>query len=166
MTLVEGLFCAALLPLIMGACFTLLRTGWDSWQISSAQTGLSQGLYQGMARMTGDLRQSGTSVISNVPADNTLHTSITFTMAQNATDLGTVWGTSVTYALGGPNGDQLIRTQNSQSQTIAAGITSLEFSRQTAAPNVINIQLGSSVPTYRGNEQLSSDLNINVFLRN
>ena len=136
MSLVETLFCAALLPMIMGACFILLRTGWDYWQTSSAQTQLSQGLSQSAAWMTGDLRQSGPSVISNVPADNALYTSITFTMAQNASNLGTMWGSSVTYALGGANGDQLIRTQNSQSQTIATHITSLQFSRQTARPTL------------------------------
>jgi hypothetical protein len=166
MTLVETLLCAALLPMIMGACFILLRTGCDSWQTSSAQTQLSQGLSQSVAWMTGDLRQSGPSVISNVPADNAGHPSITFTMAQGASNQGTIWGPSVTYALGGPNADQLIRTQNNQPQTIAADITSLQFTRQTSTPNVINIQLQSSVPTYRANEQLTSTLNVKILLRN
>jgi hypothetical protein len=166
MTLVETLLCAALLPMIMGACFILLRTGWDSWAESSAETQLSQGLSQSIAWLTGDLRQSGPSVIGNVPADNAWHSSITFAMAQDASVIGTIWGPLVTYVLGGPNGDQLIRTQNSQPQTIAANITSIQFKRQSACPDIINIQIRSAVPTYRADEKLTLTLNTKVFLRN
>jgi len=168
MTLVELLFCAVIFVLIMGACMALLFRGWDSWQTSSAQVQLAQEESQSVGWLTNDIRQSGASQITNVPADNNGYAQITFSVVQNVLSGGNItWNAgAINYSLGGTLGHELIRTQNGQSRVIANNITSLQFSRQTLTPNMVNIQLAAFAPTYRGNQQLTSTLTFKVFLRN
>ncbi|MGH2564751.1 MAG: PilW family protein [Ginsengibacter sp.] len=166
MSLVETLFCIGIFILIMGACVGLLLRGWDSWQSSSAQVQLAQGLYRSVARMTNDIRQGGASVLANVPADNNPYPQISLPTAQNVSGGNVVWGPLINYSLGGPGGKQLIRTQNSRISVIAVNITSLQFFRHASTPNVVNVQLTASVPTYRGDQQLTSTLSFDVLMRN
>ena len=166
MTLVETLFCAVIFALIVGACTALLLRGWDAWNTSSAQTLLTQEFSQSVSWLTNDLKQSGASVITNVPADNNPYTQMSLSTAQNVVGGNVVWGALINYSLGGANGQQLIRTQNSQTHIVATNITAIQFTRPTATPNLVNIQLTVSVPTYRGNQQLTSTLNFKVLLRN
>ena len=165
MTLVEALFYAVIFILMTAACIALLLRGWDSWQITGSQAQLAQELSQSVTWMTNDIRQGGASAVANVPADNSVYPQISFSTAQNVSGGGVVWGPLINYSLGGPDGQQLIRTQNGQTRVIAVNITSLQFTRFTAAPNVVNVQLTASVPTYRENQQLTSALAFKVFLR-
>jgi len=166
MTLIETLFCAVIFTLIIGACTALLLRGWDSWNLSSAQAQLTQELTQSVTWMSNDTRQSGASVITNVPADNNPYSQISLSTAQNVSGGIVVWGPLLNYSLGGSSGQQLIRTQNSQTHIIATNVTSFQLTRPTATPNVVNIQLTVSVPTHRGSQQLTSTLSFKVLLRN
>ena len=103
--------------------------------------------------------------MTSVPADNNWYPQITFSIAQ-VSDGSVAWSPLLNYSLGGADGQQLIRTFNGQPQTIADHITLLQFSRQAATPNIVNVQLTASVPTNRGNQKLTSTLNFKVFLRN
>ena len=166
MTLVETLFCAVIFTFIMGACVALLLRGWDSWNISSAQAELTQELNQSAFWLTNDLRQSGASVITNVPADDNPYTQISFAEAQDVLSGSVVWGPVINYSLGGTNGQQLIRVQNAQTHIIAVHVTTFQISRQAASPNMVNVQLTAHAPTLRGNQQLTATLNFKVLLRN
>ena len=168
MTLVETLFCAVIFTLIVGACTALLLRGWDSWNLSSAQAQMTQDLMQGSAWLTNDLRQASASQITNVPADNNTYGQITFSTVHDVASGGAVNlnPQAINYALSAAGGQQLIRTQNNQARIIATNITALTFSRPAATPNVLNIQLTASVPTYRGSQRLTTTLNVKVLVRN
>jgi prepilin-type N-terminal cleavage/methylation domain-containing protein len=70
------------------------------------------------------------------------------------------WGNQITYSL---NGRQLLR--NSDPKPLANNIISLQFSRQSSTPNIVEIALQSEKKTVKGNI-INLDLNFQLKLRN
>lgn len=166
MTLVEAIFCIAAFPIIAGACFMLLHLGWDSWHMASARAELSRQLNQTSFWVFNELRQSAQSTITDVPADGTWYSSISFKKAQAYEDGNITWGPVENITIGGGDGKQVLKTIDAQTVVVANHMNALQFRRQSATPNMIEVQAQASVPTNRANEQLTAAIQLKVCLRN
>ena len=166
MTLVETLFCVAFFAIISAACMNLLHIAWVAWDESTARADLSAQLRQTVSWVSNDLKQSGSGAIIDVPADDEWHQGITFMKAQDVVSDAVVWGGQVVFGLGGSTGKQVMRTAEGHAKPIAVHINSLRFRRHSTEPNLVEVEARASVPTSRAHEELTSNLNFKVYLRN
>ncbi|MBI5415989.1 MAG: prepilin-type N-terminal cleavage/methylation domain-containing protein [Candidatus Omnitrophica bacterium] len=172
-SLVEVLVTVVLLSFIMGICYALLISGSDSWEINNVRVGLQQELRKGVDWITQDLRQAGSASITDVPADGTVHTSITFYKCAGASGGNLVWDSNTTrYFLSGSGGNQLQRQVGSQTASvIAQNVQSLQFSRSSTSPGVVNVTVQAQKAPPRGknlsgNVPIQLSMSFKISLRN
>ena len=97
-----------------------------------------------------DLLQGGYSTITNVPADGTAYSTITFYTSNGINSGAISWSTNtVQFVLGGTNSDELQRISSS-TKVIAEHITTLHFTRQSSTPAVVEIALTAQKNTLKG----------------
>lgn len=165
-TLIEIMITVFIFLLLVGALFTILITGKTSWQVGNVRIELQQELRKGMDWITEELRQSGSSAISNVPANGTAYPTISFRIPAGVTNGNIVWESDeIQYLLGGLNNRQLLRQVGSEQRVLANNIISLEFSRQSLTSNIVEIALETDKMTVRGH-LVELDLDFQVKLRN
>lgn len=172
-TLVELMVVFLIFTIIMGAIFAVLTMGRTSWYSGNTQVEMQQETRRGMDSMVRELRQSGSTTIVGVPADGNFYNSITFRVPQDADGDGDVldvsgnveWGNQITYSLGGLGGQQLLRTEGSQVVVLANSIVSLQFRRQAATSNIVEMTLQSQKTTIPGH-LIGTTINSEVMLRN
>ncbi len=161
-TLPEILTVTILFSIICGAFYLTLMQGTTSWQVTSARTELQQNLRIAASWMTRDLRQSGTAVISDVDADGSPNSTITFKIVNGVSSGNIVWSTTtLNYAL---NNNVLERTiQGSSPAPITQNIKALSISRQSATPNIVEVTLTGEKTTVKGHTlELALDFNVKV----
>ena len=165
-TLVEAMITVIFFSLIVGACFLLSKVGNESWQVNSVRIGLAQENRKALDWLMNELRQSGASTISNVPADGSWYNTISFKMATGITSGKASWGDEVTYAIGGVNNDQLIRTQSGQERVIAHDFNTIQFKRLPATPDIVEVAINVKRRTARANQELDLGSNFKIKMRN
>ena len=169
-TLVEVMTTVVIFSFILGICYALLISGSDSWETNSARIELQQELRKAMDWVSQDLRQAGSASITNVPADGTAYTSITFRKSAGVSGGNLVWDSSTTrYFLGGTGGTQLLRQVGSQAASvIAQNIQSVQFSRQASTANVVSVSLQTQKTTLRRKmmAEKAPSLTLKIYLRN
>src|SRR3989338_7540251 len=172
-TLVEMMTTVVIFAFILGICYSLLISGSDSWQTNSVQVELQQELRKAMDWVSQDLRQAGSASITNVPANGTVYTTITFRKSAGASGGNLVWDSNTTtYSLGGAGGTQLLRQVSWQTASvIAQNIESVQFSRQASTSNIVDVSLQAQKATLRGKTlagkaPLEASLNLKIYLRN
>lgn len=173
LTLVEALVTVIIFSFILGICYTILISGSDSWETNSVRVELQQELRKAMDWITQDLRQAGSASITNVPANGSAYTSITFRKAAGVSGGNIVWDADTTqYFLGGTDGNQIQRQVGSQTAAvIAQNVQSLQFSRQASASNVVNVSLQAEKATLRGKTlagkaPIQANMSLKIYLRN
>ncbi len=100
--------------------------------------------------------------------------SLTFQIPEDLDGDGTVldsggsleWSDPIVYAMGGLNGQQLIRTQDGATRVLANGVNALQFRRQIATPNVVEIQISVERGGGFSNDPQEGSLSTSVRLRN
>lgn len=173
LSLVEVLVTVVLLSFIMGVCYALLISGSDSWETNNARVELQQELRKGTDWITRDLRQAGSASITDVPANGTTYTSITFYKGAGASGGNLVWDSNTTkYLLGGSGSTQLQRQIGAQTPAVVAqDIQVLQFSRSSSNPNVVNVTLQAQKATPRGKNlsgktSIQASMSFKIYLRN
>lgn len=173
MTMAEILISAAIFSVVLAACYVLLMAGSDSWETNEVKIELQQDLRKAVDWITQDLRQAGSVSITNVPANGTWYTLITFRKASSVSGGSVVWDTDTTnYLLGGSDSTQLQRQTGSQTpKVIGQNFQSLRFRRQSSSANIIDVALQARKKTPRGQNLtgkafVQDDLNFKVYLRN
>ena len=163
-TLPEVLVTILLLTAVSALTLSLMLSGSRSWQLNKTQI-----LLQGELRKAGewikeDMRQSGSSGITNVPANGTWYTTITFQKVTGASGGATTWSAqNYIYALGGTNNTDLRRTDNGVARAIAYYITVLQFRRQAATANIMEVNLTAQTKTEQGRTiTMTSSFQINL----
>ncbi len=127
---------------MIAGLYTILGTGKSSWEINRDRLEVQQEIRKGMDWMRRDLRQAGVTTITNVPANGTWYTTITFQTPSGVNAAGVAtWNPAVTYSRGGTGNQQLLRTVGGVSRIISQDINTLQFRRTAADPNVISISV-------------------------
>ena len=163
MSLVEALIAVLIFSLIFGACLMVLLSGVDSFETSDMRAQLQQNLRKAMEKIKEDLRQSGASTITNVPADGTLYTTITFKTATGVSSSQITWDSNtITYTLASAN---LLRTYGGQIRVVATQISSVQFRRQSSTSDIVEVSLQAQDTTNKG-RTFTDSLNFDVQLRN
>ena len=166
-TLVETIVAVMLFTLLWGACVLIYISGSDSWQTNSVRLELHQEVRRAIARVTEDIRESGTGSITDVPADGNWYDTITFRKASSVSSGNIVWAANTTsYYVGGAGLDQLIEQTGVSTTGVAAlDITSVQFRRQSATADIVEVNMVASKDTFRG-RNLSVTVNFDIQLRN
>lgn len=166
-TTAEALVMVLIYSIISGACYVALLSGNTSWQVTSVQTELQQELRKGMDAMTEDLRQAGSSSITNVSADGLVYPTITFKICTGVSGGNITWSSdTVQYVLGtGANANRLLRNSGAQSKVIAQNIQTLQIVRNSGSPNIVEVSILARKNT-SGSRLLSMNSSFSVKLRN
>ncbi len=151
MTLVEAMVTVFIFTILMAASLQVMLSGSDIWQTNKVRTELQQELRKAIDWMKEDLRQTGSSGITNVPADGSTKTTITFYTASGVTSGSVTWsGTTTQYVLGGTSSNQLQRISGGTTKVIAQNISLLQIVRSASTPNILTITLRAQRNTLRG----------------
>jgi len=165
-SLVESLVTMLIFSVIVAGIYATALAGDSSWQANKVRIELQQELRKGMEWMIYDLRQSGDSSITNVPADDNWYTTITFRTPAGVTAGSLSWNLStVQFALGGADSNQLQRIDGAGTKVIAQDIQSLQFRRQAATPNILEVAMTAQQNTIKGTP-VDHQLNFEIQLRN
>ncbi len=165
-SLVEVVAAAFLFSLMVGACLMIFLSGSDAWQVTSLSVQLQQERRKAMDWIKEDLVEAGSSTITDVPADDAWYNTITFQTPAGVSGESITWSTDTTqFALGGSNGDEIIRTVGSTTKTLAQNIQSLQFRRQSTNPSIVDVVINSQKSTTRG-ILVSNTSSFKVKLRN
>ncbi|MCA9406232.1 MAG: prepilin-type N-terminal cleavage/methylation domain-containing protein [Candidatus Omnitrophica bacterium] len=163
-TIVEMMVTLLIFMVMIGGIYSLMLAGDASWQANRTQIELRQELRKGMDWMKDELRQSG-GVAVNIPSDDSWNTAIEFQTSVGVVGGVTQWSASLIRFEVGGTGTQLIRTSGGTTKVLAQDIASVRFRRQSATPDVVDIELTAS----RNNSRLgvmTETLNFNVQMRN
>jgi prepilin-type N-terminal cleavage/methylation domain-containing protein len=162
-TLVELMFSLIIFSYIAGGLYTVLKVGEGSYLSNSSQVELQQELRKGMEWMKYELQQAGPTSISNVPANGSWYTTITFKTPTGVSSGAISWNTdTIQFSRSGTN---LRRTSGASSRTLAQDITSLQFRRLSTEPKILEVAMTGQVTPIKG-EALQDTLNFKIRLRN
>lgn len=165
-TLVEAMITVVFFSLIVGACFLLSKVGNDSWQVNSTRVDLAQNNRRAVDWLMNELRQSSVSTIVDVPANGQWYDQITFKIPQGIVNGQVDWSAPITYALGGDNQDQFIRSQGGQERVLANYFSSIQFKREAANSGIVHVNLVVAKRTARATQSLDLTTHIKIKLRN
>lgn len=166
-TTVEVLVTVLIYSIIAGSCYMALISGNTAWQLTSVEVELQQELRKGIDAMAEDLRQAGSSSITDVPADGVWYTTITFKTCTGVSGGNISWSSNtVQYVLGtGANANRILRNSGGQSKVIAQDIQTLQIRRQSSTPNIVELSLSAQKKT-SGARLLNLNSNFSTRLRN
>jgi type II secretory pathway pseudopilin PulG len=166
-TLVEAMLAVVLFTMLFGATLLIYISGTESWQANSVRLELQQEVRKSMSRIMDDLREAGTSSVIDVLPGAGWNNTVTFRKAAGISNGVVVWdGNTTSYYVGGTNSDQLIKKIGISTTSVAAlNITTVQFRRQSATPDIIEVNLVASKNTFKG-RNLSITSNFSIQLRN
>jgi type II secretory pathway pseudopilin PulG len=171
-SLVEALVVVFIFSLLFAALLMVLSGGQASWYTADVLMELNQEMRRSLLTMNKELRQTRSTEISNVPADDTFYTTITFKIPEDVDgdddvidSLGRIeWSGDVSYSLNADN--QIIRTPMLGSIPVLANyVSSLQFRRLSGAPDIIEIYITAQKSTAWG-RNLQADIVSSVRMRN
>ncbi|MBU4346541.1 MAG: prepilin-type N-terminal cleavage/methylation domain-containing protein [Candidatus Omnitrophica bacterium] len=170
-TLVEILISIFIFSLVFMAMFMLLSGGQASFYTGDAQVELNQGLRNALITMNRELRQTRSTEINGVPADDNFYTSVTFRVPEDVDGDGDVidasgsmeWSGNINYALNADN--QIIRLVQADQSILANNISSLRFRRFAGNLDVIQIHITAQKATALG-RSLESSIMSSIKMRN
>jgi len=124
---------------LMGAMYTVLLTGRNSWEINRDRVEIQQEIRKGLDWIRKDLRQAGLSTVTGVTANGVPNTSIVFQTPSGVSAGSVTWAPTIQYSV---NANQLIRTTGAATnRVIAINISAIQFSRTAANPSLVNISI-------------------------
>ena len=162
-TLSEVLMAVFIFSLLSSACYTIMASGSTNWQVNRVRIELQQELKKGQNWMINELRQSGSSVITNVPADGVSYTTITFRTSTGASGGSATWSSNTIQFL--LSGTQLQRVSSGVTKVLALNISSLQFRRDASTSNLVEVALQAQKKA-PGSKTITASLSFKVQLRN
>ncbi|OQA57304.1 MAG: hypothetical protein BWY42_00640 [Candidatus Omnitrophica bacterium ADurb.Bin277] len=146
-SLVEVILAAALSSIVVFGIFMIFQVGNEQTQLSQTLMTLKDTVRESLYKMAQEIRQSSPGRITIGPGGNTITFSVPDPGSPVSANFQIDWTSahSITYALGGTGGRQLVRTDNTSglSSVIADNITGVQFTGNAAQPNVIAITLSA-----------------------
>lgn len=155
-TLIEILVATFIFSLIFMAVFMVLAGGRDSFFTGDAAIEIHQEIRKVLLTMDKELRQSRSSEITGVPADNNFYPSITFKVPEDLDGDGDVidasgnieWSNDITYALNANS--QIIRMTSTGTSVTANSISNLQFMRASGNPDIVQVNISTQKTTSLG----------------
>ncbi len=152
-TLVEAMVTVLIFSLITGALYISLQAAQSSWSINQAQIGLQRELRKAMEQMKKELFETASIAINDVPANGVWYPSIRLRRVAGLSLQGTiVWQSNmIQYILGGANLTELhqINSYGPTTDIVAHNIQSVQFRRQLATPDIVEVELIGENTTQR-----------------
>ena len=166
MTLVETLMGVVISYLLITGIYVIALAADNMWQVVKTKTELQQELRKGMAWMISELRQAGSLSIVDVPANSSWYSAITFQIPSGVTAGALTWNPStIQFIKGGTHSDQLLRISGGATGILGQDLLSIQFRRQTATPNILEVAMQARKNTDKG-RQINYQLSFSVELRN
>ena len=153
----------AIFAIMMTGLFMALSVGDSSWRSNFAKMSLQQDLRRAMEEMQFELREAGATSISNVPADGTWYSTISYQIPSGITSGDLVWDTDV-ITLSVTN-NRLQRVKGLTTKVLANDVQSVQFRRQAATSNLLEIDVQGQKTTAAG-LVVDYDLDFQIGLRN
>lgn len=159
---------------ISGVLVAVFRMNQQCWEVAQAHLSVSMELRRAMDEMSRELVSTQVAQV-DIPADGNWYPSITFSVPEDVDGDGTVldssgvleWSDSITFSLGGETGEQALREQDGELDRIMAnGVTELEFRREAATPNVVEVQMTVEKAVHTKDFPHTATLSTRVRLRN
>ncbi|MCM8796277.1 MAG: hypothetical protein NC923_00095 [Candidatus Omnitrophica bacterium] len=144
-TIVEIIFAALILTLLIMSAFQVMEAGRGSWFTGDTSVQLRQEIIRAFMTMERELKETRSSQ-TNLGSGSS-STSLTFRIPQDNNGDGTIldangnveWSDTITYALNEAN--QIIRNSSGVSNIIANNITELQFTRPVSPVNILQIDI-------------------------
>lgn len=141
MTFPEVMVVVFVFALLMGGFLAVLTTGFESWRANSLKNEQQNELRKAVTWIEHDLLESGGAVV-DIPANGTWYTTISFKKAVGVTNGSIDWSTNnISYGLSGTNPILLQRVSGAVTRIVALNIDLLQFRRQSATPDVVEVNL-------------------------
>lgn len=165
-TLVETMVTMLIFSMLIGGLYATAAVGENSWQVNQVRVELQQELRKSMEWMKYDLQETGANAITNVPADGSWYPTITFKKPTGVSGSAIAWNLTTTqFVLGGANSNQLQRIDSSGTTPLAHDVQILQFRRQVATSDILEIAMIGQKTTVKG-DPISYQLAFQVQLRN
>lgn len=151
LTLIETMVVIAIIGILSSSIIGVLLIGESSWHSGEAQIQVSQEGRRGLSSMVRELRQTRSSTITTVPADDNYYNSIAFSIPSDTDGDGDAidpsgnieWSVPIRYSL---NNNQLLRTSGATT-VLANNVSALQFRRQSISPDILEISLQTQKTT-------------------
>jgi hypothetical protein len=166
LTVLELTVAMSIGAIILFALFALWDVGFTAFESAEAQTRVNQELRKAIQMIVPDVAESAAAKILDVPADGSWYYSLTFHRPEDISGGEITWSPdAITYAVGGLNASQLIRTAGTEQRVVATNILSFRARRFPDRPDAIEIVvLGRQ--TSRTAPQVDGQLSVTVKTRN
>ncbi len=162
MSFLEMMVSIVIFTIIVGSIFTVTYTGRLYWRVGTSQLDIQQQARQAVSFMAKELKQTraGTgmvgggasvAILEGLPTDDQPHTSVTFRIPFDIDNNGTVlnasgnvvdWSDKITYSL--VNNQILRSVAGGGTKVLANNVSSLQFTRESGAPQLIEIKVITS----------------------
>ncbi|MDP2653792.1 MAG: prepilin-type N-terminal cleavage/methylation domain-containing protein [Candidatus Omnitrophota bacterium] len=165
-TLTEVMIAVFIFTILAAACYGLMAAGSSSWQVNRVKSELYQEMRKAQDWMIADLRQAGSTSVTDVTANGTWFTACTFRTSAGVSGGTIAWsGNTIQFSKGGTNSSQLLRTTGGVTRVLANNVQTLQFRRLSATPRMmeVSLQTQKNVP---GAPAVTANLNFKVQLRN
>lgn len=151
-SLVEVLITVSLFAILFTACFIVLLSGSKSWEINSTKMQVQQELRKAVDWIKEDMFDAGQSTITNVPADGSWYSTITFKVPTGVSGNAPVWSSSTTQFVlgGGATANQLQEITGGVTRILANKIQSLQFRRQSTSPGIVEVSVQAQKTSTKG----------------
>lgn len=174
-TLLEILIVAAILGLVAVGTTTVVMAAQRTWEGGSGEVFLTTQLRHAVGQMTRELANTPVDQIARPLADGNWDTTVIFRIPQDQNADGNVldasgsiieWSVWLRYLLGANNLLQrkLNTTPTVTFQTVTGNISAVQFRRQPATPDVVEIQVTAA--TQKGGRILTRSMGNRLKLRN
>lgn len=166
-SLVEAMVTVAIFSFIMAGIYSITSVGENAWLTNNVRIELQQDLRKGMESMINDLRETNPSILDPfVPADGKAYDSITFQVPSGVSAGSIAWdATTIQFAKGGVGSKQLLRTSGATTKVLTQNLQLLEFRRQLATPDILEVSMQAQKNTPHG-ISITHNLDFNIQLRN
>lgn len=165
-SLAETLVTVFIFSLLAAGLWAITLAGERSWQANRTKVELQQDMRKAMEAMINELREAGPASISNVPANNTAYTTITFQIPSGVSFGQVTWDpNSIQYVLGGSPATQLRRVSGGTTKVLANNVQSLQFQRFSADPERMLVTMQGQKNTVKG-DAVGYNLAFEIQLRN
>lgn len=153
-SLVEVIVATCIFLVLVNMAFVTLNTGMSSWFSGGVSVELRNEIIKAFGAMEKELKETASAKLDNLPSGSSAAYLI-FRLPQDIDNDGTIidwsgvapmyeptieWSlTNVTYQLNASK--EIIRTSSGQSRIIARNISTLQFSRPSAQPDILQIDI-------------------------
>jgi len=159
-SLVEILVSVSILLILIFALFAVMEVGRNSWFTGDTSVQLRQEIIKAFMTMERELKETRPAQISLTAGSS--GSSLTFKIPQDNNGDGTIldslgnveWSGDITYALDGSG--QIIRTASGATVILTQDITSLQFTRPSSPPDILQIDITAQKASDQGRQMQDS----------